>query len=1486
MKIPSPRLFVVVPAITAAGLLAFGQDGETWGDSPAPDFLRDVRPILTQKCFGCHGPDEAKREADLRLDIPLAQNPGLTEDLGGYALLVPGDPESSELIARLLDEDDPMPPVDALAQLTDAEKHTLASWVASGAEWAEHWAFVAPERPELPPVTDGDWARNPLDHFVLARIEAQGLTPSPEAEREAWLRRVSFDLIGLPPTLEELDAFLADTEDGAFDRVVDRLFASEHYGERQAQDWLDVARYADSNGNQFDISRNNWKWRDWVIEAFNENKPFDDFTVEQLAGDLLPNPTLDQLVATGFNRNHQTDNDSPSEPDEYRTEYVTDRVHTTATAFLGMTMACAQCHDHKFDPVSQADYFSFFGFFNNVAERDIDFGNPRPLMRVPNPDQAPLLADLDARILELEQWLDAEDPIQDRSQAKWEVAMRAELAEGPEWSTLEPTGMLSHNGARLRWQDDGSILAAGPTPARDVYDLVFQPGKRQVQAIRLEVLPDPSQPGGASGRAADGTFKLTKLILRDGSLSDGTEPPQVYMALAQSDVDQRVKDETVEYENLTSPGAIDGAIVYESGDDEQEGFGGFSRGGGGWTLVGRATAERHEVLLIPLEPLDLNDASILKVTMEQKASGRAKSLIGRFRWSVTDDVRVREQLLPLAPKQWRTLGPFPAEDVAMAFAKELEPERDLAEGLDLKKRYELPIEESEPEPGKGGEKGQAGGKAAGKAEPKAAKQAPVMPPPAEAVIAVAVQGVPAGLPKKADPDRNPAQPGADAVVARDTTKAKPEAAAGGKPATEPEPAPASRPKREPAKLAWEQQKTWKDGGSSSLEVGTGVYYLTREVHARRAGIAELRLDGPAGVKVWLNGELVFEDAPPLAPPKAPEPTESEGPGGFDFGAFLRQSMSGPGRVARLGFREGTNELVVKAVFQKSERRGRRSFGGGGSQQPTGSVTFDFTAEGADVLSYEVLTALRATAAAPTPDAIQPATGQAAALRKPASRAGKPGTGTGTSDDDQAATTPPDTDALFAPTAGAMGAREHLGVQTIQPAPQRYELEPDARHAEVLREHYRRKVSTIGRALATELERLEMERRELVADIPETLVMAERAERRDNYIFLSGDYRQRGADVTVGTPASLPAMDPSLPKNRLGLARWLTSGSNPLLGRVTMNRMWQSFFGLGIVDTPEDFGVRSELPEHGQLLDWLAVEFVDSGWDWQHMQRLVVLSATYRQTASASPEAYAADPKNRDLARGPRQRLSAEAIRDNALHVSGLLHPEVGGPSVKPYQSPGVWSEVFGGSSWRQSKGEDQYRRGLYTYWKRRAPYPAMATFDAQKGEVCTVKRPLTNTPLQALVLLNNPVYVEAARVLAQRTLAEDVEAGPAQPVAATAPAEPTPSVAEVPGEAASTTPPASPVAPTVSATDTARLTAAFRRCTSRPPTAAELELLGGLLAEQRAHYAADPEAAGKLLEIGDAPGLGEDSDLTKPELAAWTAVMSALLNLDATIHRG
>ncbi|MBK6942316.1 MAG: DUF1553 domain-containing protein [Planctomycetes bacterium] len=1455
---PSPRARSSV--VVAVAILWIG--GSWHAASSAPeraartvDFFKEVRPILAQHCFTCHGPDAERRKGDLRLDVHEDAFARMAE---GGAPFVPGDPAASHVLLRIksTDPDERMPKgADAL---TERQIETIERWIEQGATWREHWAFTAPTKHELPAVADANWARDPLDRFVLARLEQDGWKPEPEATREQWLRRVTFDLTGLPPTPDELDQFTKDTSADAYEKAVDRLLASPRYGERQAQEWLDLARYADTSGYQRDEGRENWKWREWVIHAFNANMPFDRFGIEQLAGDLLEHPTLEQRIATGFSRNHPTNSEAGEEEDEYRSAYVMDRLHTTSTAFMGLTLACAQCHDHKYDPLSQKDFYSFYAFFDQVAERDSDgFGakNSRPSLPVPSPDQAPRLADLTARIDALKQRLEADDPLTDAAQAQWEARQRAALATPFTWETLDPAGLLSRNGSKLERQPDGSILSSGPSPVRDTYDLVFQPGKRTIQALRIEVVPDPSLPGGKSGRADDGRFILTRLELRNSTLSESKDPPLVHLAIAQADLRQE-RDPDASFLEAT-PGDIDTAIAVD--EAEVDGGDGPRSFGAGWCVVGDAMSETRAAVLIPLEPLELNEAAVLRMALHHTSQSKYKALIGRFRISVTSDPRIRERLLPVTAKPWSTLGPFSAEHAPAAFETAYAPEQAIKGGVDLRKTFDPPAPaEPDGDPKKPGGKNAPGPtddatKTAPKAQDgKPAADAPASPTPAEPVAAAQPASTPtAGAARAAAPS----EVSVDGAKGTAATAAAPTAAAAKlEAANEPDPSPkprksagaeavpaatkpaakdaadapaaaensndplggdATKRRKKDDKLTWQEQKTWRDGATQTLRGASGdvAYYLTRKLVADRARTVVLRLDGPAGVKVWLNGELVFSEAPANPVPESKSANKGDAKpkdddGEFDFGdGFFRRER--PKRTARIGIRAGENELVVKAIYALPKpKRGEGGpgatgamggmgempgmgggfgrFGGGGA-----SFTSAVSAEGDDVLDFEVATLLAEPPPA-TPPVVTPPQ-----LPKPV--------------------------AIVADTSAKPPVtREQRGARTI-------------------RAWYRRHIDPIGRVLAVELDRLEAERDDVMRTVPETMVMEERREPRKTYVFKRGQYKNKGTEVSADVPSILPPLAKDLPRNRLGLARWLFAPEHPLTARVAVNRIWAQYFGVGLVKTGDDFGVRSELPSHPELLDTLAVEFRESGWDMKALHRRIVLSATYRQSALIASDKLAKDPENSLLARGPRLRLAAEMVRDNALYAAGLLVESIGGKSVKPYQPEGLWKAVTGGRDWKRDAGEEQYRRGIYVYWKRGVPYPSLLTFDASKRETCTVSRPQTTTPLQSLVLLNDPVYVEAARVFAQRLLKEGGK------------------------------------------DDGKRIALGFRWCTSRVPDAEEVAVLTKLLAAQREHYAADPAAAKKLLAVGDAK---PDAKLDAAELAAWTGVAQALLNLDATIHRG
>lgn len=1355
----------------------------------AVSYLRDVRPILAQHCFQCHGPDKEARKGKLRLDLKKHA----FADRKGRKIIAPGNPEESLLWERITQEDDGerMPPKGKAEPLTAKQIATLGAWIEQGAKWEDHWSLVPPTKPALPKVSNPGWVRDPLDAFVLARLDREQLKPEPEADRAAWLRRASFDLTGLPPTPAELDQFLKDQNADAYEKQVDRLLRSPRYGERQAQEWLDLARYADTNGYQNDSPRQIWKWREWVINAFNANMPYDRFTIEQLAGDLLPQATLAQKVATGFNRNHPTNSEAGEEEDEYRSAYVVDRVNTTATVFMGLTLSCAQCHDHKYDPLSQRDYYSLYAFFNNIKERDSGL---RPMMPVPNPDQQPRLADLKARIDALKQQLDRADPRADAAQKQWEQKILAHLGKPIQWTAPRPAGMVARNGSRLQLLDDGSILSTGTTPVKDVYDVLLLPGKKHIAAIRLEVLPDDRQPQKALGRASDGRFGLSAIEIRNTTFSEGQDPPLVYISRAEADINQKPKEDPTVFDMM--PGAIESAIVVEP-------LGGNQWRGGGWSIVDDERKKPHEAIFLPLEPLDTNEASVLRISLHQLGRFKFKSLIGRFSISYTEDNRIRELLLPAQTKLWSTLGPFPAEDVVAAYTTPFEPEKDIKDGpLDLKKSYTKVV----------------------------------LPPPPPPLPESKDKAKPPAKTTKPDP-KKPAKEAAKPADSKADSKAKP-------------PAPKAKPK--PEKITWTEQRTWRDGSAARLGGANCAYYLTRKIVSTRPRTALIRIDGPAGIKMWLNGEAVkrLPPQPPPAPKKnVNKPTagktedDNEEPpapdvDNLDLAEMMERAQSKTERKFRIGLRQGENEIVLKVVL-----------GGGGPQnrprfwRPNpGDFVFNLTPEGDDAITHEVATALRlesqerskppaplpiakSNSAPTTSDALA---GSSAVPARPGPREDKP---------------------IAEKKVSLVGEKS----APLRSHDEENKLSPSERRRKVLREYFRTHIDPVGRVLAEEFAKLKEEEKQFKRKIPQTLVMEEMEKPRQTYIFKRGLYKNRGENVQAATPAVLPPMAKRLPHNRLGLAKWLVSGRHPLTARVLVNRIWKQTFGVGIVRTAEDFGIRGELPSHPALLDYLATELIDSKWDMKKLHKRIVLSATYRQTSRTSKEKRARDPENRLLARGPRLRLSAEMIRDAALAVSGLLQEKIGGESVKPFQPKNAWKTVEGNmaSLYRRDRDQKQYRRALYIYWKRGSPYPSMLNFDAVKRDSCTVTRATTTTPLQALTLLNDPVYVECAKMLGQRMLKDPEARGRGRGL----------KKAEE---------------------DARRLAYGFRLCTSRAPTPRELELLRRLLDDQRAHFKADAKAAAKLLRVGDAK---IDAALEVGEAAAWVSVGNALLNLDATIHR-
>lgn len=991
-------------------------------------FNRDIRPILSEYCYACHGFDKNTRKADLRLDT----HEGATATLDGVRAIIPGNPEASEAIKRMLSEDpeEVMPPPKSKKKISPEKVAILKEWIKQGAKYEGHWAFTPPVRPALPPA---EKAENPVDAFLHAKLRAEGLKPSPQADKATLLRRVTYDLTGLPPTPAELDAFLADESPGAYEKQVDRLLASPRYGEKMAVHWLDLSRYADTHGYHLDSGRDMWPWRDWVIEAFNRNQPFDEFTRWQLAGDLLPGGKPEQKLATGFVRNNMINFEGGAIAEEYLNAYVVDRVNTVGTVFLGLTVSCAQCHDHKYDPVSTKEFYQLYAYFNAVPERGLDGnkGNAAPVMRMPTPDQEQRLANLKKAAAAAEQAIaDARRDLAPK-QAEWEKSFAA--AKPAQWSVLTPATSQSSSGTRFVAKGEGSLLATGADVPADDYVFTLKLPQAGVTALRLEALTDESMVGKGPGRASNGNFVLT-----DVRVENGADGKAFKIASAAADYEQK---------DFQISKAIDA--------DPKS----------GWAVDGN---ERHE---------------------------------NRVAWFM--------------------------------FAQPL----------------------------------------------------------------------------------------------------------------------------------------------------------------------------PAGeVRVKL---------------------------GFHSG-FGSHSI---GRV-RLAVTNDTNAI--------------------------------------------------------------PSTGAPVAV----------------------------VDALAIPAEKRTAAQKALVSD--------YYLK---HHAPALTE------------LSASLDKAKKAVADAEASVTTVMVMEQMAKPRETHIRVRGDYATLGEQVGPGVPSSLGALPADAPQDRRALAAWLTDRKHPLLARVTVNRLWRNVFGTGIVKTVNDFGLQGEWPSHPELLDWLAVEFMDSGWDVKKFMRLLVTTEAYRQSARVTPELLQRDPENRLLARGPRFRLSAEEIRDTALAVSGLLNPRIGGASVYPYQPAGIWEELssrgdsknWSAQFFEQSHGEDLYRRSMYTFIKRTCPPPQMQTFDAPDREICTAQRERTNTPLQALVTLNDPTYVEASRVLAEKMTAQG------------------------------------------GATPAEKIRFAFRLATARSASEKEIAALTALFTKQKARFASQPEAAGKLLGVGEAP---RNAKLDPVELAAWTIVASTILNLDETLTRG
>ena len=1009
MKQPAPLLLAILAALLPATA------------AEPVSFSREVLPILSDNCFGCHGQDEAHRKGKLRLDV---RDAALAKEA-----FVPGKPDVSELIKRIVttDEDELMPPPKShKARLSAAQTDTLRRWIAEGAAWGKHWSFE-------PPVTSAISTGHPVDHFVGRKLRAEGLAPAKEAPKHTLLRRLSFDLTGLPPTEAEARAFLADDTPQAYERAVDRLLASPHYGERMAMWWLDAARYADTDGFQSDATRNNWPWRDWVVDAFNRNLPYDRFTLEQFAGDLLPNATPGQKLATCFHRNHMTNGEGGRDPEESRVDYVLDRVNTMGTTWLGMTLGCAQCHSHKFDPVTQADYYALSAFFNSIDEDGKAGSAAQPYLPFQSPHSARALAEAKALI---DAAKPAEAAARQAAEAPFEAWLKAARSQlNPKhlsWTALRAEALETAEGTVLRQEADLAVQASGPHPSQDEYRFMTSPRGRRITGLRLEVLPHPTHTGGGLSRGKDGEFLLTDL-----KAQVRTKGSSLIRDLA---LDSAVADFNADKKKLGGYGDVKDTL-----DDDPR---------NGWTTIGAPKTTAHVAIYRLAEPLILGADEELLIELRQRSTLGDRNL-GRFRLAVTDE----------AGPAVATVGTTPFEQLA------------------------------------------AGG---------------------------------------SEPD-----------------------------------------------------------------------------------------------------------------------------------AKLREALMAQFLADHRPYRE------ARAALDRAER-------------------------------------------------------------------------------------------------------DHTDIKV--------------RSGKV-----------------------------------NVMVLAERKQPRDTFVLVRGVWDKHGDKVGPDIPKALAAWPEGEPRTRLGLARWLTSKDNPLTARVTVNHLWQMLFGQGLVRTTEDFGLQGERPLHPELLDWLAVDLVEHGWDIKRTLKLIVMSRTYRQDSSVTPALLAKDPDNRLLARGARFRLPSWMIRDAALRSAGLFNPVVGGPPVRPYQPDGVWEELFMGRfKYEPSEGPAQYRRTLYAFW-RRSIAPTFL-FDSAQRRSCEVRTGRTNTPLQALTLQNDLTYLEASQAIAADVLKQ--------------------------------------------AGDATRLQSLARRVLSRELGDREAATLGQTLQRARDHYRSKPADAEKFLRIGQrkhAPG----TDL--PELAAWTVVASLALNLDEAI---
>jgi len=1008
------------------------------GSAAEIEFNRDIRPILSDKCFACHGPDSSQRKADLRLD----EAANATKDRDGYQVVIPGNAKESELLHRVNSDDSDlkMPPPEFGKELTESELKLLTEWINQGANWQQHWSLSELKRPAVPEVKNGEWVRNPIDQFVLSRLELEGLSPSKTADQRLLMRRLSFDINGLPPTFEQVQSYINSPTEESYLQAVDRYLASPAYGERMAVYWLDLVRYADSLGYHGDQVRSVSPYRDYVIESFNNNVPFNQFTIENLAGDLLPEPTLKQKVASTFNRLNRASAEGGGQPKEYLAKYMADRVRTVGAVWMGSTIGCAECHDHKFDPFTTKDFYSLGAFFADIQEKGIVGGaNHLATMPVPTPEQTLKQQQLIAAIAEVEHRYNADSPELAAAYQQWEQQIKESWDV---WSPLTPVELKSESGSTLAIEDETRIRASGTNPDQETYVVTLETTLKQLSALRVELLSDDKLPAKGPGRADNGNFVINDIIAT-------------------------VNDQSVEWASVSGTFDQSGYPIENLLKNKKQ----------GWAIM-PAMGRNHQAILTAKAPVKL----------------------------------------PLHNK--------PVEGV----------EEPTAEAIEQKSRFTIRIVQNH---GRGGHT-------------------------------------------------------------------------------------------------------------------VGLFRLYAAESAENASSAKL-----------------------------------------------------------------PNPELANVVIIEPEKR--------------------------------------------TPE-----------------------------------------------------------------------------QTKTLMDAFRKETPLLA-DVRSQLDNLRKEKTAVDKSVVTTLVTAS-VKPRMVRVLPRGDWmNDSGEQVKPNVPAFLPqpnVEDRDL--NRLDLANWFVDRRNPLVARTFVNRLWMLYFGHGISGSVDDLGSQGKWPTHPELLDWLADELIDSGWDVKHIVRLIVESNTYRQSSRSSEMLSHLDPYNELYARQSRWRLEAEMVRDNALSISGLLVNEVGGVSAKPYQPPGYWSQLnFPKRTYQSDANQNQYRRGVYTHWQRTFLHPSLLAFDAPAREECTAQRPRSNTPLQALVLLNDPSYVEAARTFAETIVAEKLG-------------------------------------------DRDGVEFAIRKALSREPSSNEKDVLLKLLGRERERYKADESLATDAVKVGLAP---VNASLSATEVAAWMSVTRVILNLHETITR-